>query len=596
MAIISKIIKENKDKYGCFLNDLYDKERELKNHFKYGTYVKDAIDQNSVLIWIDSYDEALSAEMHEVIDYKKTHVDAKVFINNSELKETLRNLIDPSLTVSNEDMYKLLAISGTIVCFGDLPDYYTYRENQKVISYYHSTLYSQEDRRLNNAKSTIVSFLKSTFIVVQNERARKELLEDFQLANLYEGEIVLGKDFNLEDVVMRNHLQMTEKANQKKKLLIIHDWNASEFMDQLVYLLSNIIYEDTDVTLLMHREPNNIMRKKLLKIIPENVRVIFRRSTFSCFPDDYVKTQMYINCCSNYDDFKELTDEMDMTIFKNEVYRVIGNVSFDSIVNVSRESHLWNFLISQMKAKTKLCFLSGELLPENYKDLESTAKNKVDNLVISISKTFDQIIITSKMNEATKNVMSDKQVKLYCPNITINEHSRNDLQTIQYQGHNYYMKNNYSVNVHLDYTMIQIPDSNVTNYIANSDISNMEEIISFFDLNFGENCELYCFGAADDLLQQYVDDFDCKYRVHLIETMHFINLNIFEEYSKHFSNYLTTEKDEKDPIRDICELNGIKTKWINDGKGELLPLMNRFSVQEYNAYYREQIKDLLNLK
>lgn len=188
----------------------------------------------------------------------------------------------------------------------------------------------------------------------------------------------------IADIVFEGHekgyMIHKEKAAKKKLLISRGEMRVNGISTSLLNLLNNMDYDAWDITLMI-TEAKNSNEEELIKKINPNVRVMLRKGTFNMTYIEQERHQYYMKY-----GIKNPRQE----IYKREVKRAYGDVSFDYAIDFDGYSLFYALLILQNTQSWKGIWMHNDMEGEREKRFSWLAQ------VFDLYKYFDAAISCSR--------------------------------------------------------------------------------------------------------------------------------------------------------------------------------------------------------
>lgn len=216
----------------------------------------------------------------------------------------------------------------------------------------------------------------------------------------------------LIDVVFEGkHEELKIKtANAKEKLLIYCGGFYNNGITVSAINLSKYINHDKyDVTIIDFSKKKQEQIDNINKLDPR-VRKIFRIGTWNMTIADFYKHNLVLNKGFYSEAVSRLTPE---DMYASEMKRILGDTSFDYVIDFGGYNKLWSKLLLSTNAKTKSIFLHNNMYEESKKMINGKNKHGRNlKVIFSLYKYYDKIVSVSK------SVMEENLDKLgqYVPN------------------------------------------------------------------------------------------------------------------------------------------------------------------------------------
>lgn len=586
---------------------------QLKDSMDYGEFYHMPIDRNKMVFYFsnsDQYIERMSRVLEicgegELEDsYELAIVIGSKFPEDS-IPVKLRKFIKKE---STKDAKKFFAVAKYIIAGESLPKYFVKRPEQKVIR-----ILENIDRtlsRIDMAQHVISWMLNSSLIVVENEEDKKILKEKYYLSDIYQGDFLIvpstkpnaGKEI-LEYIAGEACWKEKIELQKKNILLIMSTWDQGFDEEKYLHLIANAIdYNEYDITLVTKR-PENPNSEELLHDLRKEVRILYRRGTFSCTPEEYTDIQYLLKNFDSFEDLEKAYTLLNNEILRRECRRLFGDIQFSKVIYIGKHSAIWTSIAGSIQNAYKIRIETNDLASELQKCDTETKKRAHLNKVKLHDFIFDQIIFSEvSLKDSVLNLgyFNEKKVREFSFPSIIEELAQEELgQYVEYLEKRYFIGRRYQYlhgGMHLD--LFPLPKENEKAYIANGTLCDIEKLVMLFSVlaTEDENSLLVVYGVSGEELREVGKRYgldDTKLEV--IESGKLEIIKGLKTYLSFFEGYLTDGIEWKYcPIRSAIELLDKKILFYEQGdkKEELEKRFN--NLQEYNKYLKDCWSSFLN--
>lgn len=597
----------------------------LKAGTIYGSHYGEPLEEKLSVFVLD----AISDDANRILtlleriqgDEKYKDYKIRIIVNTKLQAESLAWIKCGKILLSTDkETYEAYATAGCIVTEGYLPEYFVKREGQKVLCIFSDQLGKQvaacrEEIHNEDVQRTIIRLLKTTDIVTDNSTQVQYLMDFYNIKNIYKGEILLLSEAKDRDGKMlpeyykkvlslifdweKQEKQSVQCLPEKISVFIYASWNSG-FNKYIKRFVNNFDYDKYDITLFI-KEPKNNLEKQRLKSINKNVRVLYRKGTFSCADKEYVDLLYLIDNLNAFEDMDQALQMLNRELLKREYRRICGDVSFDRFIYIGGYDNIWSALSLVIPAEKKILFELRKLAKLKSLSITPAQSKAFENMLDLYGQIFDNIVFPT---EEARNASLDE--KFYerekCsvfsyPCGVSKKPADTYFKIITYKEKEYGVCEAYDLpfkQIHLQ--MIPLPEKGGTSYIADGDISDTEKLLPGFAkiIQKQENAKLFIYGGNITFIRQIAEKYDLEDRVTAINKVCLENLSCMEEYLQNFVAFLTTDEDDLYcPIRVAMEVMDKDVFRISYGKIEKMDTKLFDSIKEHELYTAEKYEALL---
>lgn len=589
--------------------DLMNAKGELKNSLKYGEFYKLPIKKNLIVFYLANQKE-LNTNIIQVLNNiaKNEMSDQFSFVIIAGKKVPIDNILEKlQKTIvypSNEKAVETFASAEYIIANGNLPPYFVKKEEQKVIQIFDELDYKSAKNK--NSRNRISWMLNSSVIFIEKDN-KETFIENYKIPEEYIGRIktIISKEKLSEQVLNElNNTNVLKKIEKKKKniLIVASSWNLRGHEKTYIKLIAdNINYDKYDLTLVLKR-PTNGNSEEELQSINERIRIIYRKGTFSCTKEEYIRIQYLLK---NFDAFKEIQkayDLLDKKVVQRECKRILGDMEFSEVIYIGKHSAVWSVFTEEIKSQHKIRIINHDLQEELYGYTTEVKQLGFYNKLKLYDDIFEQIIFTdSKFEEkavAEKYFSKAKVASFEFPNrIYGNQNSRKS-QYVEYHGKKYFMGQQYEyLHGGMSIVLFPVPRKNQKAYIANGNLSDKELLIKMFLKLYEQDHSslLVIYGKDSEDIRQYAKQYGIAENIEIIEQKTLETVMILGQYLENFEGCLITGKrEEYCLISTLMELIG--KRLITYKNGILMECKEVLfkNLDEYNIYVQERWNQFLN--
>ena len=191
-----------------------------------------------------------------------------------------------------------------------------------------------------------------------------------------------------------NQLTIHKLNSNKKKLLIFPGGMRNNgITSSLLNLVSNIDYDNYDVTIISNPVTSNEINENL-KSLDTNARVLFR------FGIDILtrKEKMINKKFADNGVSKNKRDEYPSIGYRREMNRLTANLEFDVAIDFSGYSYFWGRHILAANAQRHIAFMHNDLLSDSMREVNGKMPMYKDlHGLFSIYYKFDKLLSVSPM-------------------------------------------------------------------------------------------------------------------------------------------------------------------------------------------------------
>lgn len=225
-------------------------------------------------------------------------------------------------------------------------------------------------------------------------------------------------------VFLGKHAENSTRITSKKKKILMYASNfvTNGITSSAINLLSNLDYDNNDVTILFGSPIDETVERNLKKL-NSNVKIIYRMGTFNFRLLEYFKHKAYLRFGLN---FKWMNKIIPHTLYQKEMKRIIGNTDFDIGIDFGGYSSFWATLFAFYDFKKKYIYLHNDIMADSNRKINGKYIFRRNfNVIFHIYKYFDKLICVSDSSlETNKRKLHKYGIsnKIVCVHNSINYH------------------------------------------------------------------------------------------------------------------------------------------------------------------------------
>lgn len=577
---------------------------QLKDSMNYGECYHIPIQKNKILFYFSNLDWHVERQLKllKVICQEKLENDYDLIIvvgskfSVDSIPAQLERFIHKE---STKEAKKEFATARYIIAGESLPKYFVKKEEQVVIRFLGEI--EEIPSRIELAQHKISWLLNSSLIVLENEEDKRILNEAYYLSGAYQGDflVISSTEQDAEKKILKyildQNIPEAKKGKQKKNiLLILSTWKQEYDEEKYLNLITNAVnYDKYDITLVMKR-PEDPNTEELLFDIPKKVRVIYRKGTFSCTPDEYTDIQYLLKNFDSFEDIEKAYGLLNKEILQRECRRLFGNMHFTEVIYIGKHSAVWTSLAAAVEGAYKIQIEKDDFTAELAKCDTITKKRAYKNKIKMHDMVFHQIVFISQTGkkDAVNNGFFDvnKAREFSFPSIIVHDGQETLQECVEYDSKKYFIGRQHEYlhgGMHLD--LFPMPHKDQKAYISNGKINNIESIVHMFSLIAEQEKKsmLVVYGCNGDDLRAIGKRFGLYSELEAIEDEIFESLTNMSKYLSYFDGYLMEDNVWKYcPIRTSMELQKKKIIYYKGKELEVMKEKKFNNLQEYNTYFQ----------
>lgn len=576
--------------------DLAGAKGELKNSLAYGEIYGLALEEKLVLVYLAN-EQSISKNILQLLEcYKEKRVDdtycfviaAGKKVPREEIPEIFhKDIVLPSSKKSIE----AFATAKYIIANGKLPRYFVKKDEQKVIQVLDR---SNENISKSLRSQNKISCMLNSSVFFVKEEDKDKILKDYAIPEEYTNcvKIINEEDFGHETLKEMCNITAVQQKKKKNIILLVSSWKLGGHEETYIRLIANNIdYSKYDLTLVTKR-PQNGNGEEVLQDINENVRIIYRKGTFSCTKDEYIKTQYLLKNFDSFKDFEKAYEKVDTSVMARECRRILGTMQFDELIYIGSHSAVWSMFAKCMRAQYKLRVINHSLQEELYGYTTQTKQLGFSNKIAMYDHIFQEIVFTSV--EYEENARKEKYFKhpkissFEFPNAMSEENTQIKPQYVEYDGKKYLIGQKYEyLHGGMRVVLFPVPREDQKAYIANGDMCDSDTLLAMFSKidEQSKDSLFVIYGKDADNIRQSAKKYGLDKKIEIMERKTLETIEMPEQYLQSFEGCLITyEREEYCLISAVMELIGKKIITFQDGKLIEHRESKFHNIKEYNTY------------
>lgn len=234
----------------------YEKSRLVRNSMRYGSYRTHWEINPEAILYESNHGSKLTCNVLPLVramvdDSRFSHcLHYVVLPNRRALPEELRNRDNIVVVPRESDLYlRQLATAGIVINNNTFPTYYIRRRDQKYLNTWHGTPIKSMGRDIKNGnfdyRNASRNILQATHLALPNAHTREQLLDCYEVSNLYSGHIALTGSPRLDATL---NLDSGQREAIRRRLGVAQDDNVILYAPTWRGELGNVVSIDEVVT------------------------------------------------------------------------------------------------------------------------------------------------------------------------------------------------------------------------------------------------------------------------------------------------------------------------------------------------------------
>lgn len=589
--------------------DLVNAKGQLKNGLKYGEFYKLPTEEKRIVFYFTNQKDA-NHNMKKVLNgfaqkgleqqYTFTIVAGKKVAREEIPQKFQANIVVPT----SQKAIKAFAIAKYVIANGNLPLYFVKKEEQKVIQLFDKIDEKPDGRKISQNR---VSWMLNSSVIFVEQGDKEKFMEYYEIPEEYADRVKQIPQNEDQGQYVADEMDNTDvipkvKSSKKNILLIASSWELGGHEETYIKLIANNIdYDKYDFTLVVKR-PANGKSEEVLQSINDKMRIVYRKGTFSCTEDEYIKTQYLLKNFDAFEDIDEAQKKLDREIIDRECKRIFGDMEFSEVLYLGRHSAVWSMITECLNTDHRIRIINHSLSEElaGYKsDLKQLG---FYNKLKIYDKIFDNIVFTAsryKEDSVAEEYFKVSKVTYFeFPNCEFDRAQPTQARYTQYQGKKYYIGQQYEyVHGGMKVILFPVPEEDKEAYIANGDLCDKDILMQMFAkiCEQNDNSLLVIYGKESADIRQYAKQYGLDKKIEIMERKTLETIATPGQYLNSFEGCLITgDREEYCLISTIIELLGKKIIMLENGELTECTDPKFKNLDEYNTYAQGLWNQLFN--